>query len=79
VVTVRGETARSAGHSGQQRRLEHPPRAALIAETSDANYDQMMAVNTRAAFALIREANTRLPDHGRMINISTLCPAVSGG
>jgi len=32
----------------------------------------MMAVNTRAAFALLREAATRLRDGGRVINISTI-------
>lgn len=47
-------------------------RPALFAQTRDEDYDRMMAVNTRAVFALIRHAATRLRDGGRIINISTL-------
>jgi 3-oxoacyl-[acyl-carrier protein] reductase len=45
---------------------------ASISQTSDADYDQIMAVNTRAVFTLMREAATRLRDSGRIVNISTI-------
>ena len=45
---------------------------ASISQTSDADYDQIMAVNTRAVFTLMREAGTRLRDSGRIVNISTI-------
>lgn len=47
-------------------------RPVSIAETSDADYDKLMRVNTWSVFALMREAYTRLRDGGRIINISTL-------
>lgn len=43
-----------------------------ISQTSDADYDHLMSVNTRAVFVLMREAATRLRDGGRIVNISTL-------
>lgn len=43
-----------------------------IAETSDETYGQIMQVNTRAVFALIRQASTRLRDGGRIVNLSTI-------
>ncbi len=43
-----------------------------ISQTTDADYDQMMAVNTRAVFLLMREAVTRLRAGGRIVNISTI-------
>ena len=43
-----------------------------LSETTDADYDTFMAVNTRAVFALMREASTRLRDGGRIVNISTI-------
>lgn len=43
-----------------------------IAETPDEVYDQIMQVNTRAVFALIRLASTRLRDGGRIINLSSI-------
>jgi len=43
-----------------------------ISETSDTDYDHLMAVNTRAVFVLMREAATRLHDGGRIVNISTV-------
>lgn len=43
-----------------------------LAETTDADYDKIMNVNTRAVFVLMREAATRLRDGGRIVNISTV-------
>lgn len=43
-----------------------------ISETSDGDYEQVMAVNTRAVFLLMRAASTRLRDGGRIVNISTV-------
>jgi 3-oxoacyl-[acyl-carrier protein] reductase len=43
-----------------------------MSQTSDDDYDQMMAVNTRAVFVLMREAVSRLRDGGRIVNISTI-------
>lgn len=43
-----------------------------ISQTSDTDYDQLMAVNTRAVFVLMREAATWLRDGGRIVNISTV-------
>lgn len=43
-----------------------------ISQTTDADYDQLMAVSTRAVFLLLREALTRLRDGGRIVSISTI-------
>jgi 3-oxoacyl-[acyl-carrier protein] reductase len=47
-------------------------RPVPISQTTDADYDQMMAVNTHAVFTLMREATTRLRDGGSIVNISTI-------
>lgn len=43
-----------------------------IAETTDAVYDRIMRVNTRAVFALMRVASTRLREGGRIVNLSSI-------
>lgn len=43
-----------------------------ISQTTDADYEKLMAVNTRAVFVLMREAATRLRNGGRIVNISTV-------
>lgn len=43
-----------------------------ISVTTDEEYDQLMLVNTRAVFVLMREASQRLRNDGRIVNISTL-------
>ncbi|MGC9670659.1 glucose 1-dehydrogenase [Planosporangium sp. 12N6] len=43
-----------------------------IAETSDEEYERVMAVNTRAVFLLLRYAARHMRDGGRIITMSTL-------
>lgn len=45
---------------------------APIAETSEADYDRMMAVHAKGTFFALRYATSRLRDHGRVINVSTM-------
>ncbi|MCQ8832063.1 SDR family oxidoreductase [Streptomyces malaysiensis] len=42
-----------------------------VAEVSDAEFDRVLAVNTRAVFYVLREAARRVSDGGRIINISS--------
>jgi len=44
----------------------------LIADTTDADWDQAMTVNAKGTFQVIREAARRLRDGGRIITISTI-------
>jgi len=44
---------------------------ALIADVTDEDYDQGMAVNAKATFRSIQHAARRLRDSGRIINISS--------
>ena len=44
----------------------------LIADTTDAQWDDYMAVNLRGTFQVIREAARRLPDSGRLITVSSV-------
>ncbi|AXK89170.1 glucose 1-dehydrogenase [Nocardia farcinica] len=44
---------------------------APIAETTDADFDELFAVNTRATFHALREAANRLRDGGRIVVISS--------
>jgi 3-oxoacyl-[acyl-carrier protein] reductase len=53
-------------------------RTGLIAATTDEEYDAVMDVNARGTFRALREAARRLPDGGRIVNISTLNTAVRG-
>lgn len=49
---------------------EHRP--ASLAETSEDDYDRVMAVNTKAVFLALGYAATHMRDGGRIVNISTL-------
>jgi NAD(P)-dependent dehydrogenase (short-subunit alcohol dehydrogenase family) len=42
-----------------------------IVETTEAEYDEMLAVNAKAAFFFIQEAGKKLNDNGRVITIVT--------
>lgn len=46
------------------------PRAS-VAETTDEVFDRLLAVNTRATFAVLRQAARQIRDHGRIINVSS--------
>lgn len=52
-----------------------------LAQTSDADFDAVFAVNARATFVVLREAAHRLADEGRVIVISRagLPPRPGGG
>lgn len=52
-----------------------------IAQSSDADFDAVFAINTRATFVALREAAHRLPDGGRVVVIGRagLRPGPSGG
>ena len=42
-----------------------------IAETSEAEFDSMFAINTRVAYFFIKEAGIHLNDHGKLLTIVT--------
>lgn len=42
-----------------------------IAETTDEDFDRIMAINVKGTFNCLREAANRLSDQGRIINLST--------
>ncbi|MGH9201912.1 MAG: SDR family oxidoreductase, partial [Vicinamibacterales bacterium] len=42
-----------------------------IVETTEAEYDEMFAVNTKAAYFFMREAAKRMNDGGKIVNIAT--------
>jgi 3-oxoacyl-[acyl-carrier protein] reductase len=42
-----------------------------LAETDDATYERIFAVNTKGTFNVLREAARRLRDGGRIVNFST--------
>jgi 3-oxoacyl-[acyl-carrier protein] reductase len=44
---------------------------APIADTADAEFDRMIAINLKGVFNTLREAANRLRDGGRIINLST--------
>jgi 3-oxoacyl-[acyl-carrier protein] reductase len=48
---------------------DHRPEP--LAEITDASYERIMAVNTRAVFQALRWAAVRLRDGGRIVNLST--------
>jgi 3-oxoacyl-[acyl-carrier protein] reductase len=48
------------------------PQPTLIAETTDAVYDQVMTVNARSVFLTIRYAARHMRQGGSIINISTI-------
>ncbi len=43
-----------------------------LAELSDEDYERVMQVNVRAVFEALREASRRMPDGGRIVNVSTV-------
>jgi 3-oxoacyl-[acyl-carrier protein] reductase len=43
-----------------------------LAELSDEDYERVMQVNLRAVFEALREASRRMPDGGRIVNVSTV-------
>jgi len=44
----------------------------LLADTSDEDFDRVMADEPEGTFISLREAARRIRDHGRIINISTV-------
>jgi 3-oxoacyl-[acyl-carrier protein] reductase len=42
-----------------------------LTDTSEAMYDELMAVNAKAPFFMIQKVESRMPDGGRIINISS--------
>lgn len=50
-----------------------------IVETTEAEFDKMFAINTKAAYFFIREAAKRMNDHGKIISIGTSLLAVFTG
>ncbi|WP_019925698.1 SDR family oxidoreductase [Nocardia sp. BMG111209] len=46
-------------------------RFATLAETTDADFDTMFAVNTRGTFLALREAARRIRDNGRIVVVSS--------
>lgn len=50
----------------------------LIAEVTEADYDAIMAVNTKGVFLSLQHAARRIRDGGRIINVSTLNTVVAG-
>lgn len=45
--------------------------SARLEDTTDADLDRLLAVNTRAAFELLRAASARMPDGGRVVAVSS--------
>jgi 3-oxoacyl-[acyl-carrier protein] reductase len=50
----------------------------LLSETSDDDFDRVMATNVRGVFMSLREATQRLRDDGRIINVSTVNTVLHG-
>ncbi|MBW4692177.1 MAG: SDR family oxidoreductase [Lyngbya sp. HA4199-MV5] len=48
-----------------------------IAEFSEDEFDQLFKINAKIPFFLMREASTRMADHGRIINMITTVVAVT--
>lgn len=48
-----------------------------LAETSEEEYDRSFAINAKIPYFLMREAYTKMADHGRIINIVTTQVAVT--
>jgi 3-oxoacyl-[acyl-carrier protein] reductase len=49
-----------------------------IAETTDEEYDRLMAVNTKAVFRTMQYAARHMRDGGRIVNLSTANTALAG-
>ena len=48
-----------------------PPTLPTLAETDDATFDRLFAVNVKGTFNTLREASRRLRTGGRIVNFST--------
>jgi len=48
-----------------------PSALPLLADTSDAEFDRLIAINLKGSFNTMREAATRLARGGRIVNFST--------
>lgn len=48
-----------------------------IAEFTEAEFDQLFQINAKIPFFLMREASTRMADHGRILNLITTVVAVT--
>ena len=48
-----------------------PPGLPTLADTDDATFDRLIAVNLKGSFNTLREAATRLEQGGRIVNFST--------
>lgn len=48
-----------------------PPGLPQLADTDDATFDQLFAINVKGTFNTLREAATRLQHGGRIVNFST--------
>jgi 3-oxoacyl-[acyl-carrier protein] reductase len=49
-----------------------------LAELSDEDYERVMQVNLRAVFDTVREAARRMPEGGRIVNVSTVNTVLPG-
>jgi 3-oxoacyl-[acyl-carrier protein] reductase len=49
-----------------------------LAELSDEDYERVMQINVRAVFEALREAARRMPDGGRIVNVSTVNTVLPG-
>jgi 3-oxoacyl-[acyl-carrier protein] reductase len=49
-----------------------------LAELSDEDYERVMQINLRAVFEALREAARRMPDGGRIVNVSTVNTVLPG-
>ena len=52
-------------------------KAMPLADTSDALFDQTLAINTRGTFNTLREAATRMNEGGRIVNFSSTTLALN--
>ncbi|PRY80381.1 3-oxoacyl-[acyl-carrier protein] reductase [Yoonia maritima] len=50
---------------------------APLVDTTDANFDAMVAINLKGVFNCLREAGNQMPEGGRIVNISTSALAVN--
>ena len=48
-----------------------PSQLPMLADTDDATFDQLIAINLKGSFNTLREAARRMADGGRIVNFST--------
>lgn len=48
-----------------------PPHLPVIADTDEATFDRLVAINLKGSFNMLREAATRLQSGGRIVNLSS--------